>query len=270
VPASYVEAMSISGSLDGKVALITGGSRGIGLGIAHRYGASGAKLVLVSRKPDGLEAAAAELVAAGIPSENIAWESGNVGKQEDAQRCVDSAIAKFGAVDVLVNNAATNPYAGPVIDVDMPRWAKTEEVNLRGPLVWTQAAWHGHMKEHGGAVINISSVGGLMTSPSLGVYDVFKCALMHLTRQLAYELAPKVRVNCLAPGLIKTDFAKYLWEDGKGDAVAQTYPLKRLGEPDDIGEAALYFAAGASWVTGQTLVLDGGGLIDAGGASSLE
>jgi NAD(P)-dependent dehydrogenase (short-subunit alcohol dehydrogenase family) len=259
--------MSISGSLEGKVALITGGSRGIGLGIAQRFGASGAKLMLVSRKPDGLEAAAAELVAAGVPSENIAWESGNVGKAEDAQRCVDSALTRFGAVDVLVNNAATNPYAGPVIDVDIARWTKTEEVNLRGPLVWTQAAWHSYMKEHGGSVINISSVGGLMTSPALGVYDVFKCALMHLTRQLAYELAPKVRVNCLAPGLIKTDFAKYLWQDGKGDAVAQTYPLKRLGEPDDIGEAALYFAAGASWVTGQTLVLDGGGLIDAAGAS---
>jgi NAD(P)-dependent dehydrogenase (short-subunit alcohol dehydrogenase family) len=262
--------MSISGSLEGKVALITGGSRGIGLGIAHRYGAAGAKVMIVSRKPEGLEAARAELIAAGVSPEYIATETGNVGREEDAQRCVGATIERFGALDVLVNNAATNPYAGPVIDVDMARWAKTEEVNLRGPLVWTQAAWRAHMKDHGGSVINISSVGGLLTSPALGVYDVFKCALMHLTRQLAYELAPGVRVNCLAPGLIKTDFAKYLWQDGKGDSVAETYPLKRLGEPDDIGEAALYFAAGASWVTGQTLVLDGGGMINAGGASAHE
>lgn len=255
--------MSITGSLDGKAAIITGGSKGIGLGIAHRFGQAGGRVFLVSRKAEGLEAAEAELIGAGVPKENIAWSTGNVGKEEDAGRCTAEAMARFGAVDILVNNAATNPYAGPVIDVDVPRWAKTEEVNLRGPLVWTQAAWRSHMKENGGTIINISSVGGLTTNPALGVYDVFKCALMHLTRQLAYELAPKVRVNCLAPGLIKTDFAKYLWQDGRGDEVAQSYPLKRLGEPDDIGEAALYFAAGASWVTGQTLVLDGGGLINA-------
>ncbi len=261
--------MSISGNLEGKVALITGGSRGIGLGIAHRFAQSGAKVMLVSRKADGLEAAKAELVAAGTPEENVAWESGNVGKEEDAQRCVASAIAQFGSLDVLVNNAATNPFVGHVIDVDMSRWAKTEEVNLRGPLMWTQAAWRQHMKEHGGSVINISSVGGFVTSPALAVYNVFKSALMHMTRQLAYELAPGVRVNCLAPGLIKTDFAKYLWEGEKGEKVAKTYPLKRLGEADDIGEAALYFAAGASWVTGQTLTLDGGSLVLPGGGGSI-
>ena len=260
--------MSLSGNLDGKVALITGGSKGIGLGIANRFAQSGAKVFLVSRKAEGLEAATAELAGAGAPPENIAWSAGNVGKEEDAQRCVGEAIARFGAVDILVNNAATNPYAGPVIDVDVARWTKTEEVNLRGPLVWTQAAWRSHMKENGGSIINISSVGGFVTSDHLGVYDVFKCALMHLTRQLAWELSPKVRVNCLAPGLIKTDFAKFLWEGSKGDQVAKAYPLKRLGEPDDIGEAALYFAAGASWVTGQTLALDGGGLILPGGSAS--
>lgn len=253
--------MTISGNLDGQTALITGGSRGIGLGIARRFGTNGANLLLVARKADGLETATAELVAAGVPAERIACEVAHVGRAEDAERCVAAAVERFGALDILVNNAATNPYAGPIIDCDTPRWDKTHEVNLRGPLVWTQAAWRGGMKEHGGCVINISSVGGFRTNIALGVYDIFKCALIHMTEQLAAELAPKVRVNCLAPGLIKTDFAKYLWEDGKGDHVAQRYPLKRLGEPDDIGEAALYLAAGASWVTGQTIVLDGGGLI---------
>lgn len=253
--------MTISGNLDGQTALITGGSRGIGLGIARHLGAAGATLMLVARKADGLDAATAELVAAGIPADRIATEVANAGRAEDAERCVAATVSRFGRVDVLVNNAATNPYAGPIIDCDVPRWDKTHEVNLRGPLVWTQAAWRASMREHGGSIINIASVGGYVTSQALGTYDIFKCALIHMTKQLAAELAPKVRVNCLAPGLIKTDFAKYLWQDGRGDEVAKRYPLKRLGEPDDIAEAALYFAAGASWVTGQTLVLDGGGLI---------
>lgn len=251
----------ISGDLTGKTALITGGSRGIGLGIAACFAQNGANVMIAARKIEGLEAAKAQLIASGIPEERIATEAGNVGRVEDAQRCVDATVARFGRVDILVNNAATNPYVGPIINCDVARWDKTHEVNLRGPLIWTQAAWNASMKEHGGSVINISSVGGLVTSGALGVYDIFKSALMHMTRQMAAELAPKVRVNCLAPGLIKTDFAKYLWEDGKGDKVAQHYPLKRLGEPEDIAEAALYFAAGASWVTGQMLVLDGGGLI---------
>jgi NAD(P)-dependent dehydrogenase (short-subunit alcohol dehydrogenase family) len=251
----------ISGDLSGQTALVTGGSRGIGLGIAAIYAQNGANVMIVARKPEGLDAAREQLIAAGVPVERIATEAANVGRVEDAQRCVEGTVARFGRVDILVNNAATNPYVGPIIDCDVARWDKTHEVNLRGPLIWTQAAWNASMKEHGGSVINISSVGGLMTSGALGVYDIFKCALMHMTRQLAAELAPKVRVNCLAPGLIKTDFAKYLWQDGRGDAVAQRYPLKRLGEPEDIAEAALYFAAGASWVTGQVLVLDGGGMI---------
>jgi NAD(P)-dependent dehydrogenase (short-subunit alcohol dehydrogenase family) len=125
------------------------------------------------------------------------------------------------------------------------------------------------MKEHGGAVINISSVGGLSTNPILGVYDVTKAALLHLTKQLAAELGPKVRVNAIAPGLIKTDFARVLWEKGRGDEVAKAYPLKRLGEPEDVAAAALYLASDAAsgWVTGNTIVLDGGGLIGFGRVS---
>jgi NAD(P)-dependent dehydrogenase (short-subunit alcohol dehydrogenase family) len=162
-----------------------------------------------------------------------------------------------------VNNAATNPYAGPTIDVNLSAWEKTLQVNLTAPLFWTQLAWQRWMKQHGGAVINISSVGGLSTNPILGVYDVTKAALIHLTKQLAAELGPKVRVNAIAPGLIKTDFARVLWEKGRGDQVAQAYPLKRLGEPEDVAAAALYLACDASsgWITGNTIVLDGGGLI---------
>jgi NAD(P)-dependent dehydrogenase (short-subunit alcohol dehydrogenase family) len=149
-----------------------------------------------------------------------------------------------------------------MIDVDQGRWDKTIAVNLTGPLVLTQASWRAWMQEHGGVVINISSVGGLMTSPVLGVYDLTKSALIHMTEQLGAELGPKVRVNAICPGLIKTDFARMLWEGEAGDRVAEMYPLKRLGETEDIANAALYLAADSgSWMTGQHLVLDGGGLV---------
>jgi len=169
---------------------------------------------------------------------------------------------RLGRVDILVNNAATNPYAGPIIQIDRARWDKTFSTNLTAPLFWTQRVWNRWMKENGGSIINIASVGGYGTSPILGVYDITKAALIHMTKQLAAELAPGVRVNALAPGLVKTDFAKALWEDGKGDEVAKAYPLERLGEVEDVAGAALFLAAETSrWITGQSWVLDGGGLI---------
>lgn len=244
-------------SLEGKTALITGGSKGIGFAIAKTYIEAGARVMLVARKAEALKAAATEL---GGPDKAL-WMTGNVGKPEDAAAAVAATIEQMGGLDVLVNNAATNPWAGRTIDIDLPRWDKTMEVNLRGPLVWTQEAWRQTMKQNGGAIINVASVGAFVTSPALGTYGVAKSALVYLTKQLAAELAPKVRVNCVAPGLIKTDFAEYLWKDGKDAMVANTYPLKRLGEPEDVAEAVLYFTAGASWVTGQTLILDGGGII---------
>jgi NAD(P)-dependent dehydrogenase (short-subunit alcohol dehydrogenase family) len=246
--------------LDGKVALVTGGSRGIGLGIAKAFAAAGAKVMITSRKAEACEAAAKEIAAA--TGGTALWEAGHTGKPEDAERVIGATLSKLGGLDVLVNNAATNPYAGPTIDVDLPRWEKTLQVNLTAPLLWTQLAWRSAMKESGGSVINISSVGGLSTNAILGVYDVTKAALIHLTKQLAAELGPKVRVNAIAPGLVKTDFARALWEDGKGDQVAKAYPLERLGEPEDVAAAAVYLAADtARWMTGQTLVLDGGGLV---------
>ncbi len=241
--------------LDGKVAVVTGASRGIGKGIAKAYADAGASVMLVSRKPEGLEAAAADIGG------DVAIFPANVGRPEDAAACMQATLDRWGSVDVLVNNAATNPYAGPTIDCDLSRWDKTHEVNLRGPFAWTQAAWQASMKANGGCVINIASAGGYVTSSQLGVYGIFKAAMIHMTKQLASELGPKVRVNCIAPGLIKTDFAKILWEGERGQKVAEVYPLKRLGEPEDIGEAALFLTAGATWMTGHTLLLDGGEII---------
>ncbi|HYB97794.1 MAG TPA: SDR family oxidoreductase [Candidatus Limnocylindrales bacterium] len=247
-------------TLDGKVAVVTGGSRGIGKGIAAALAQAGARVMITSRNAESCQAAAAEIGA------DCLFEPGHVGRQEDAERVVAATMQRLGRLDILVNNAATNPYAGPTIDVDIPRWEKTISTNLTAPLVWTQLAWRTWMKEHGGSIINISSVGGLATNPILGVYDVTKAALIHLTKQLAAELGPKVRVNAIAPGLIKTDFAHALWAEGRGDAVAMAYPLKRLGEPRDIAQAALYLAddAASGWMTGNTLVIDGGGLVSFG------
>lgn len=242
--------------LDGKAALVTGGSRGIGKSIATAFAAAGARVMIASRKADALEAAAADI------GHGCEWVVANTGDPEAAEVAVTATIERLGSLDVLVNNAAANPYAGPTIDVDLARWDKTLLVNLTGPLVWTQLAWRHWMEANGGAVINISSVGGLKTSEMLGVYGVTKAALIHLTEQLASELGPQVRVNAICPGLIKTDFARALWEGERGAEVAEGYPLKRLGEPEDIAAAALYLAGDSgSWITGQHLVLDGGGLM---------
>jgi NAD(P)-dependent dehydrogenase (short-subunit alcohol dehydrogenase family) len=244
--------------LDGKTALITGGSRGIGRGIAKAYAEAGAQVMISSRKADACEAAAAEI------GHGVRWFAAHVGDPVQAEACVDATLDAFGRLDVLVNNAGANPYAGPTIKVDLTRWEKTLQVNLTAPLLWTQLAWNKYMKTSDGgcSVINVSSVGGFGTSEILGVYSVTKAALIHLTKQLAAELGPKVRVNCIAPGLVKTDFSKLLWEDDRDVEVAKHYPMKRLGETIDIAGAAMYFAADTgSWVTGQTIVLDGGGLI---------
>ena len=243
-------------SLNGKSALITGGSKGIGKAIAKTFAEAGAKVMITSRKADVCELAAEEI------GHGCVWEAGNVGNPEHMEAAIERSISELGGVDVLVNNAATNPYAGPMIDADLPRWKKTIDVNMTAPFAWTQMVWQKYQQENGGVILNISSVGGLQTSPMLGVYDITKAALIHMTKQFAAELAPGVRVNAICPGLIKTDFARMLWEGDAGDMVAKQYPLKRLGEVEDIAGAALYLAADTgSWITGQAIVLDGGGLI---------
>lgn len=241
--------------LDGKVALVTGASKGIGKAIAKTFAENGAKVMLSSRKRDALEAAAAE-----IDGETAVFAA-NAGRPDDAAACVAATVEHFGSVDILVNNAATNPYMGPAIDVDLPRYDKTWEVNVRGIMVWTQEAWKASMRERGGSVVNVSSIGGLTFGGAIGVYDTTKAAVIHMTKHLATELGPQVRVNAIAPGLVKTDFARALWEPG-GDAVAKAWPLKRLGEPEDIANAALFLSSDlASWITGEVLVVDGGAVL---------
>lgn len=241
--------------LDGKVALVTGGSRGIGAAIGAAMAEAGASVMLSSRKQEALEHA-----AAGMRGE-VAVFAANAGEPDQAEACVAATVERFGGLDVLVNNAATNPYMGPTIDIDLARFDKTVAVNWRGPLVWTQCAWSACMREGGGAVLNVASVGGLSVESSIGIYNGTKAALLHLTRTLAAELAPGVRVNAIAPGLVKTDMARALWEPNE-EAIARHTPLGRLGEPADIANAAVFLCSdAASWITGTTTVVDGGALL---------
>ena len=245
--------------LDGKVAVVTGASRGIGQAIAHTYADAGAKVVLVSRKHDALEAARDEIIAAGVAPELLHVIAANAGDPAAGQSVMAATVEHFGGLDILVNNAATNPYYGATLGVDESRYDKTFQVNLRGPLFWSQAAWeHGFKGATGKVLLNIASVGGLRAEGALGVYNLTKAALIHMTRQLASELGPAARVVGIAPGLVQTDFAKVL-VDNFGDALAKRLPTKRLGVPQDIANMALFLVSDkASWITGETYVVDGG------------
>ncbi|MEI7966181.1 MAG: SDR family oxidoreductase [Actinomycetota bacterium] len=245
-------------SLEGKVALVTGASRGIGKAISKSYVEAGAKVMLMSRKEDALRATADEIGG------DTAIFAGNAGDIETAQACVAATIKKFGQIDIFVNNAATNPYAGPTLGIDPARYDKTFQVNLRGPLFWCQAVWEAWMIDHPGVIINIASVGGLRAEGNLGVYNLTKAALIHLTKQLAGELG-LTRVVGIAPGLVQTDFAQML-VDNFGDALAKRLPTKRLGVPQDIANLATFLASDlASWMTGETYLIDGGAGVSSGG-----
>jgi NAD(P)-dependent dehydrogenase (short-subunit alcohol dehydrogenase family) len=222
--------------------------------------------MIASRRADGLARAADEIDAAkGERSGRVGWQVANAGDPAQAEACVAATVERFGGIDLLVNNAVTNPYYGPLVELDSARADKTVRVNQTGYLEWVQAAWRAGMSERGGAVLNLASIGGLTVEAGIGWYNVTKAAVIHLTRQLAGELGPGVRVNALAPGLVKTEFARALWEPGE-EAVARRLPLRRLGEVGDIANAALFLCSdAASWITGHTLVVDGGALCIASG-----
>ncbi len=242
--------------LDGKVALVTGASRGIGLATARSLAESGASVMMASRKQESLDEAAGSLPEAAAM--RVATCAAHVGKPEALAELAEQTVERFGAIDILVNNAATSVYMGRTIDTDLPAFDKTMEINFRAQFAATQTVYRVWMQEHGGCVINMASVGGLIAEPAIGIYNAAKAALIHLTRTLSVELAPDVRVNALAPGLVKTHLARALWEPAE-DAIAATMPMKRLGEPDDIAAMATFLASDqASWITGQTFVIDGG------------
>ena len=246
-------------SLTGKVALVTGGSRGIGAASARALADEGANVAIsYVASPDKAEAVVKELRAKGV--EARAFKADQASSVE-VDRLVKDVAKHFGRLDILVNNAATNPTFGPLIETESRAVRKVLEVNVEGPLLLAQAAWRAWMSEHGGTIINVVSAGGIRPTPFIGIYNVSKAALIHMTRQLAVELAPKVRVNTIAPGLVKTDFARALWEPNEAGAAAR-HPLQRIGVPDDIAGAALFLASDASsFMTGEMIVLDGGMLL---------
>lgn len=239
---------------EGRTAIVTGASRGIGLGIAQRIVDEGGRVCLTARNDEALQEAVIHL---GGPDVAI----GVAGKGDDTEH-QDDAIARtleaFGSVDHLVNNTGINPVYGRMIDIDLAAAHKIFAVNVLSALAWTQKVFHAWMDEHGGTVVNVASVAGLKPAPGIGFYGASKAMLLHVTEELAVELGPDVRVNAVSPAVVKTRFATALYE-GREDEVAAAYPLKRLGVPSDIGSVVAFLLSEESgWMTGQNLVVDGG------------
>ena len=250
--------------LKGKVAVVTGSSRGIGRAIAERLAEHGAKVVVTSRKLDACEEVVTAIKGAG--GEAFAHAC-NIGRKEELQGLVNAAIQKWGGIDVLVCNAAVNPYYGPSINMPDDAYDKVMNTNVRSNFWLCNMVLPQMAERGGGSIIVISSVAGLIGSPTLAVYGLSKAADMALVRNLCVEWGPKnIRANCIAPGLVRTDFSRALWENPETYAHAvKAYPLRRIGEPDEIAGAAVFLAGpSGSFMTGQTLVIDGGGVIGRG------
>jgi NAD(P)-dependent dehydrogenase (short-subunit alcohol dehydrogenase family) len=244
--------------LDGKVAIVTGGSRGIGKAIATGLSEQGARLALASRKQEALDGVAEEIRNQG--GECLAMAC-HLGKPDQIKALIDKVLETYGTVDILVNNAATNPYFGPIVDATEEAWNKTLDVNLKGPFLMTQAVAKIMMQKGGGSIINVASVGAFRASPMQGIYGVTKAGMVNMTKTFAQELAlANVRVNAICPGLTATKFSEVLIQTQEiYDVALQKIPVKRHADPDEIVGAALYLASDASsYVTGTTITVDGG------------
>ncbi|WP_062289707.1 SDR family oxidoreductase [Demequina phytophila] len=250
------------GRLAGRVAVVTGGSRGIGLAIARRLADEGASLVLTARGEEGLAEAAAVL-----PPDRVRTVAGRAQDPDHQAESVATAVREFGGLDILVANAGINPVYGPLLGLEHDAARKVLDVNVLGTLGWVQAACRAGLGERlGASVLAMSSVTGAVPSPGIGWYGVSKAAVSHLTVTLAAELGPRIRVNALAPAVVRTQFARALYE-GREEEVAARYPAGRLGEPSDVAAAAAFLCSDdAGWLTGQVLTLDGG-LRAAGGVA---
>lgn len=254
--------------VDGRVAVVTGASRGIGEAIAAELLLSGAKgVVITGRREENLETARAAISEQTGLGDRLMTMVARADDRDHADATVRGAISTFGSCDILVNNAGTNPAAGALADVDLGALEKTWSVNQLGPILWARSAFNLWMKDNGGAIVNVASVGGMRPTAILGAYNISKAALIFATQQLAHEMAPKVRVNAVAPAVVKTRLSAALWVNGE-EAAAATHPLGRLGEPQDVANAVVFLASdAASWITGANLPVDGG-VIGAAGSLS--
>jgi NAD(P)-dependent dehydrogenase (short-subunit alcohol dehydrogenase family) len=247
----------------GKSALVTGASRGIGKAVAAELLSRGANVLITARKPEPLEEAAGELRALGHQGEVVAM-AGNSGDAESRAAAVGRAVSEFGSLDILINNTGINPVYGSLMDADLDAVRKIFDVNVVAALGYLQEAYKAWMRDNGGAVVNVASVAGIRSSGVIAAYGASKAALIRLTDELAWQLGPKIRVNAVAPGVIKTKFADALYSADE-EAAARVYPLKRLGTPEDVAQLIGFLVSDeAAWITGETVRVDGG-LLSTGG-----